>query len=129
MKIWSVPGLCAALLSTAFLFLPGGSAVALRAKNIIAYPVPFNSNFHTLRFKYKDGTTPETLDRVRINIYDVNGDGVFSADYSSLAAIGWNGLNGNGKRAKPGLYLVKITIEYSATGEKDTGVIRILIVR
>lgn len=104
-------------------------AFSLNAENIIAYPVPFNPNINKiLRIGYKQGITPETIDKVSVRIYDINGDTVFTREYSSLN-ISWNGRNQKGSLVKSGLYIIHITIENTSTGEYSSRKIRILIAR
>ncbi len=93
--------------------------------NIIAYPVPFNPNIHN-NLSFKD--IPLTALKIKIEIFDINGDSVFSREYSSSSNVLWNGRNSNGKIVKPGLYIIKITLE-TATGDYGKKIIRVLVNR
>lgn len=100
---------------------------ALDLDNIIAYPVPFNPKYHKLNIANKPGTTlPADINRVDIKIHDINGDLVFSRQYTGIPII-WNGYNNRGKRAKPGLYIIRVQVE-TLTGEQGIKIIRIVIV-
>ena len=106
-----------------------GNAVSLNVSNIIAYPVPFNPKNQVLRIGYKPDVTAEIVNRALIEIFDINGDKVFLREYSSLSTpVIWNGRNNVGKRVKPGLYIIKITVENYQTGEQDSKIIRIVII-
>jgi hypothetical protein len=107
--------LCFCLLTTDVFPLDTGS--------IKAYPVPFNPNKHD---SLKIDGFPANTNKIKIVIMDINGDSVFTREYSSSAAIIWNGRNGNGKMAKPGLYIIKLTLE-TTTGDYGKKIIRILI--
>ncbi len=106
-----------------------GEIYPLNMDNIIAYPVPFNPNIQVLKIGYKPAVPPDTVDKVTIEIFDINGDTVFLRKYSSLnnPAI-WNGYNNSGKKVKPGLYIIKITIENTQTGARGQKIIRIVVV-
>ncbi|MBN2402855.1 MAG: T9SS type A sorting domain-containing protein [Spirochaetes bacterium] len=95
------------------------------AGSVIAYPVPFNPNIHgTLRIDI-----PAGIDKEKIEIFDINGDSVFTREYSSLTTIMWNGRNKDGKLVNPGLYIIKITLENTSTGQYGRKIIRILVNR
>ncbi|HQP47839.1 MAG TPA: FlgD immunoglobulin-like domain containing protein [Spirochaetota bacterium] len=106
-----------------------GNVFALNANNIIAYPVPFNPRIQTMKIGFTSGTA-ETVDRVKIEIFDINGDVVLEREYSSLApAVIWNGRNGSGRMVGAGMYIIKVTVEKSDTGEHGVKIIRILVNR
>ena len=101
----------------------------LNVHNIIAYPVPFNPRIQVLKIGYKPSVPPDTVDTVTIEVFDINGDSVFLREYSSLNnPVIWNGYNNSGKRVKPGLYIIKVTVENSQSGERGLRIIRILVV-
>lgn len=101
----------------------------LSVHNIIAYPVPFNPRIQVLKIGYKPSVTPDTVDTVTIEVFDINGDSVFLREYSSLNnPVIWNGYNNSGKRVKPGLYIIKVTVENSQSGERGLRIIRIVVV-
>lgn len=107
-----------------------GNVFALNANNIIAYPVPFNPRIQTMKIGYDPAVTPDAVDRVKIEIFDINGDVVLEREYSSLApAVIWNGLNGSGRMVGAGMYIIKVTVEKSDTGEHGVKIIRILVNR
>lgn len=95
-------------------------------KNIIAFPVPFNPKIHDYLTIGTKTPFAGNVDKVKIEIYDINGDSVFKRDYSSLNVY-WNGRNNSGKIVRPGLYIIKITLEYSGTGDYGKKIIRILV--
>ncbi|MFH0976425.1 MAG: hypothetical protein V1874_11650 [Spirochaetota bacterium] len=95
----------------------------LDVNNIKAYPVPFNPNKHD---SLKIDGFPADTNKIKMVIMDINGDSVFTREYSSSATIIWNGRNGNGRTAKPGLYIIKLTVETSS-GDYGKKIIRILI--
>ncbi len=106
-------------LAVAILVLPL-CAGAYDMKNVIAYPVPFNPKKTTLKI-----ANPSGYD-LKAEIYDVNGDLVCEKRGSSTTVI-WNGRNADGKLVKPGLYIIRITVEESSTGDYGKKIIRILV--
>ncbi len=105
-----------------------GIAFPLNIDNVIAYPVPFNPDLHkNLKIANKPGTDAGAVDKVKIEIYDINGDPVFTKEYSTIINILWNGRNNKGRVVGPGLYIIKITLEDSASGEYRQKIIRILV--
>ncbi len=83
---------------------------------IIIYPVPFNPHSQLLKIRYNDTPIP-VVDKVVINIYDINGDDVFNGEFDSLDnPIIWNGRNNSGKITDAGEYNIKITATNSQTG-------------
>jgi hypothetical protein len=105
-----------------------GNVFALNANNIIAYPVPFNPRIQIMNVGYDPAVTPDAVDRVKVEIFDINGDSVLEREYSSLPVI-WNGRNGSGRMVGAGMYIIKVTIENSTTGEHGVKIIRILVNR
>ena len=106
------------------------SVPALEMRSIIAYPVPFNPDRQTMKIGYEQGATPEALDSVSVQVFDINGDMVLSRSYTSLnPPVVWNGRNSAGIMVSPGMYIIKITAENSATGEHGKKIIRILVNR
>jgi len=102
------------------------AARALSLKGVVAYPVPFNPDTRTLSLKNADGPDP-AANSVKIQIFDINGDSVFSRQYSSLSSFKWNGRNGAGRKVKPGMYIIKVTAEDESVGGYDRKMIRILV--
>lgn len=126
---WRIPTI-AIILLTFLILLQADVAYSLQVNNIIAYPVPFNPRLQVLKIGYKPDVTPDAVDIVKIEIFDINGDSVFFRDYSSLSnPVIWNGYNNAGRRVKPGLYIIKVTVENSQSGERGSKIIRIVIVR
>lgn len=116
---------CTFLFCLILIILPA-NVYSFDMKTIIAFPVPFNPKIHDyLTIGTKTGSAG-TMDKVKIEIYDINGDSVFKRDYSSLN-VNWNGRNNNGKIVRPGLYIIKVTLENSATGAYGKKIIRILV--
>lgn len=117
---------CAFLFCLFLIILPG-NVYSMDMKNIIAFPVPFNPKIHNnIEIGNKPATSVGPIDKVKIEIYDINGDSVFKRDYSSLNVY-WNGRNNSGKIVRPGLYIIKVTLENSATGAYGKKIIRILV--
>ncbi len=113
----------------AALLMPA-SVPAIDMRSIIAYPVPFNPDRQTMKIGYEQGATPDALDSVSIQVFDINGDMVLSRSYTSLnPPVIWNGRNSAGIMVSPGMYIIKITAENSATGEHGKKIIRILVNR
>ena len=92
-----------------------GSAFSLDTDKVIAYPVPFNPKKHSLSVMDKSAA-PLAASMIMMEIYDINGDLVFSRRYASLEAVKWNGRNDSGVMVKPGLYIIKLEIEDSSGG-------------
>lgn len=99
---------------------------ALDLSSIIVYPVPLNPYRNSLAIRDYQTVWPATT-KVKIEIFDINGDGVFSRDYMGFNSIQWSGRNNDGKTVKPGLYIVKISAEDLATGVTAQRIIRILV--
>ncbi len=105
------------------------SVHALDTRNIIAYPVPFNplkGSVRYITFGNEPGKTALNIDKFQLEIYDINGDLVIRRTYNSSSAV-WNGRNERGKLVKPGLYIVKVTVENSSNGDFGRKFIRVLI--
>ena len=92
---------------------------------IIAYPVPYNPRRGVLRVEDRSGVLSGAI-RVGLNIYDINGDPIFSRNYPSFSNVFWNGRNTNGTRVRPGLYIIRVEVE-DINGFYGTKTIRILI--
>ncbi len=107
--------------------LVSSAALPLNMDGVVAYPVPFNPNTQTLKIENKGSVI--TVNSVKVEIYDINGDRVLTRNYSGLGLndIIWNGRNGSGRKVKPGLYIIKITAEDSASGDFGRKIIRILV--
>ncbi|MCP4130454.1 MAG: T9SS type A sorting domain-containing protein [bacterium] len=115
--------------AAAIIVLTGvGTALALNASSIVAYPVPFNPN----KIKYitigDPAAAADTNVRVDVNVYDINGDKVFGQTYSALP-VQWNGRNSSGSLIKPGMYIIKVKVEDEGAsfGEFKEKLIRILV--
>ena len=109
--------------------LSGRIASALNTKDLVAYPVPFNPKKGTVQYitiGNDPNKAPLSIDKFKIEVYDINGDKVCTRHYNSATAI-WNGRNDNGVLVKPGMYIIKATVENTATGEFGRKIIRILI--
>lgn len=92
---------------------------------LIAYPVPVNPETQSLRLKYSPAAyTGPAL----VEIYDVNGEKIFSRSCADLSAFQWKGYTAKGKHAGPGLYIVKVRYEH-ADGAVTTDIVRILVKR
>jgi len=101
-------------------------AVDLNMSGVIAYPVPFNPDKKALIIEDKGNTITTTVDRMEVEIYDINGDTVYKRTVSSAESLTWSGYNSRGKMVKPGMYIIRVRIEdqSGAHGEK---IIRILV--
>jgi flagellar hook assembly protein FlgD len=111
------------------LFFAGGDLHALSTGNLIAYPVPFNPKKGSVKY-ITIGNSPSAgalaVDKIIIEVYDINGDPVIKKEFSSTEAR-WNGRNDHGRLVKPGLYIIKVTVENSMTGDFGKKLIRVLI--
>ncbi len=111
------------------LFLAWENLFSFNTKSIIAYPVPFNPKKGSIKY-ITIGNPPSmttlAVDRITIEVYDINGDPVTRKEFSSSEAR-WNGRNDKGKLVLPGLYIIKVTVENSMTGDFGRKLIRVLI--
>lgn len=99
----------------------------LAAKDrLIAYPVPLNPSLQTLQLKYQSSVSVSNVD---VDIFDVNGDTIFSRHYATLSDFRWKGFTNSGRSVEAGLYIVKVKSEDSATGAVKTDTVRILVKR
>jgi len=98
---------------------------AITAKDIIAYPVPFSPNKHTLNIGTQSGAGLGSYS-VNVLIYDINGDLIIKKSASGKNIV-WNGRNKSGRIVKPGLYILKVEVEDDSSGEYIKKIIRILI--
>lgn len=117
------------LLLIACTAFPVHEAFALDTGNLIAYPVPFNPRKGTVKYitiGNDPAKPPLVIDRFKIEIFDINGDFVCTRHYNTSSAT-WNGRNDNGTLVKPGMYIIKATVENSSTGDFGRKTIRILI--
>ena len=119
------------LVFTVVILFVSDALFAIDADKIIAYPVPFNPRRGERTLKIGLGQPEPTggLFRLKVEIFDVNGDLVFKRTYyNDLPAI-WNGHNSKGNLVKPGFYIMKIDLENTATDDHSQGkkIIRILI--
>ncbi len=118
-----------AAIAIALLFFVSGDIYALSTKNLIAYPVPFNPKKGSVKY-ITIGNSPSvaalSVDRIVIEVFDINGDPVVKKEFSSSEAR-WNGRNDNGRLVKPGLYIIRITAENTTTGDFGKKLIRVLI--
>ncbi len=111
------------ILIIASVFLLSGAAGAYDMKGIVAYPVPLNPHKNTLQIG--DPSHSFSSHKVRLAIYDINGDIVLEKTVSGLPAS-WNGRNGSGRFVKPGLYIIKIEVD-DDNGDYGKKTIRILV--
>lgn len=98
------------------------SAHALDKSKIIAYPVPFNPNNTVLTVR-DDNLAGGVM---KVEVMDINGDKVHSGSVSG-STYAWNGRNDKGHSVKPGLYIVKVTIEVPGSTTFERKLIRILV--
>ncbi len=120
-------GVFGALLSIVVFTRP---AASLNENGISAWPVPFNPSRQTLTIDYAPGEAKDTPapDRIRIEIFDINGDLVYEGSYAALPII-WNGRNMSGLMVHPGLYILKLRVEQSELGTLGRRIIRIVVLR
>jgi hypothetical protein len=104
------------------------SAVAMDLSGVHAYPVPFNPNrsinnaiiitgFPALAGGYS----------IDMEVFDINGDQVTKRSFNTAADVKWNARTDSGSRVKPGMYIIKITIDYNGTGDFAKKLIRVLV--
>jgi flagellar hook assembly protein FlgD len=128
-RLWLSHKMKRAAIAIIFLFLAWGDIYALSTKNLIAYPVPFNpkkGNVKYITIGNSPSASPLSVDKIVIEVFDINGDPVIKKVFSSTEAR-WNGRNDNGRLVKPGLYIIKVTAENSMTGDFGKKLIRVLI--
>jgi hypothetical protein len=103
------------------------TAFALDIGNVIAYPVPFSPDRHILTIK-DNAPSPAQITKLKIEIFDINGDCVFSRDTlpSGVILMQWSGRNNSGRKVRPGLYIIKVTAE-NASGDYGKKIIKILV--
>ena len=101
-------------------------ALAAQAYNmiaVIAYPVPYNPRYGVLKVEDRSGVP---FNKVRIHIYDINGDDVYSSMFSGYPAI-WNGRTQTGRMVSPGMYIIKVEAENVLTGLYGKKILKILV--
>lgn len=93
----------------------------LSLNNVINYPNPFSEK--TI-FQFEHNAAGENL-LVRIDIYSIKGEHVFSVENSIVSApatintIEWDGRNSNGQLIKEGIYIYKVSIISEASRLKN----------
>ena len=102
-----------------FLTLP---VFSYNTKGIVSYPIPFYAGNGVFQVRDFSGIN---FNKVRINIYDGDGEEVSAGRYPGYPAL-WDGRDKNGRRVKPGLYIVKIDAEDVTTGLHGKKLVKIL---
>ncbi len=113
------------ILTFIILLLVCSAGFSFDMKNIVAYPVPFNPRNGVLTVGYPASYSGASADQVKVVIYDINGDRVIEKNRSQLPLY-WNGRNRSGRLVKPGMYIIKVTVE-NENGDYGKKIIRILI--
>lgn len=90
---------------------------------VIAYPVPYNPRYGVLTIADRSGVP---FNKIRIHIYDINGDDVYSGMFPGYPAI-WNGRTQTGRMVSPGMYIIKVEAENVLTGLYGKKILRILV--
>jgi hypothetical protein len=90
---------------------------------VIAYPVPFNPRHGVLKIEDRSGVT---FNKIRIRIYDINGQDVYNGMFPGYPAI-WNGRTQTGRMVSPGMYIIKVEAENVLTGLYGKKMLRILV--
>jgi hypothetical protein len=105
--------------------------LALNEGRIVAWPVPFNPSRQVLTIDYAPDATPGAPNRVKMEIFDINGDRVYEGEYtgSNPLPISWGGRNMSGRMVHPGMYIIKLTVENTGTGKLGRRIIRIVVAR
>ena len=124
-EIMKFTGILVAVLAVLSISLPAG---ALNEGGIVAWPVPFNPSRQVLTINYAPETTPGAPNRVKMEIFDINGDKVYEGEYTGLP-ISWGGRNMSGRMVHPGMYIIKLTVENTGTGQLGRRIIRIVVAR
>ncbi|MDH5719469.1 MAG: T9SS type A sorting domain-containing protein [Spirochaetia bacterium] len=88
---------------------------------VIAYPNPFNPDTQNLTIKKISGS----FISVEFTVYDFNQKKVYEGTASN-SDITWNGYTKTGRRARPGLYFIKI-IETTGDNSIAQKIIKVLI--
>jgi hypothetical protein len=114
-----------------FMCLMTISIGAMDLSGVHAYPVPFNPNRSTKSAIIIDGLqTLPAGGTCEMEVFDINGDLVTKrtfTSYTGLEAVKWNARTDSGSRVKPGMYIIKITIDYNGTGDFAKKLIRVLV--
>ena len=100
----------------------GVNLYAVDMKDVIAAPVPFNPNTHTLSIM-----NLPNYDSFTLEVYDVAGDRAVVRTYTVPANVKWNGRNNSGRLVRPGMYILKITARDTVTDAFGRKTIRILV--
>jgi hypothetical protein len=103
-------------------------------KSICAYPVPYNPKAGVLKigFPTSSGSVFNSDDTVYYTVHDVNGDQVATGGGAPAPGVPankfviWNGRNSRGNYVKPGLYIIRVTVD-SADGGFGKKVLRIVV--
>lgn len=96
---------------------------AMTSSDFIAYPVPLDPQQGILHINNPKLASSSTL-KVKIVIYDINGTMVLQKEQLGLPIL-WNGFNENGFHVKTGLYIIKLTVEDTVSGEFLTKIYRV----
>jgi len=105
--------------------LSAGAGYSADMKYVVAYPVPFNPRSNVLTIGYPSSHSGVTSYNVKVEIFDINGDRV-AEKKRSLLPLKWNGRNSGGRMVKPGMYILKVTLE-NDEGDYGKKIIRILV--
>ncbi len=109
------------LLSALFIVVFAVPLLAFDMSGVHAYPVPFNPTQGVLQID-DDGQGQNTIELI---VYDINGDKVYSSNYSAVAT--WSGRNQRGNRVSPGLYFIKVIFKKNDGSDYGRKILRILV--
>jgi hypothetical protein len=112
----------AALLSVCILLMCIGEAHAYHASGVVVYPVPYYAGRGVFQAVDLTGTA---FQRVRLKIYNIVGEQVYSGIYPGYPVI-WNGRDDGGDRVDPGVYTVRLEADNIFTGLHATKTVNIL---
>ncbi len=93
---------------------------------IILYPVPLDPEKQTLTIEDRKKAYSGKSILVRVQVYDINGDLLFSRNYNSLPVY-WKGYSTSGKKVSNGVYIVKLTVEDLESGATEKKMFRIIV--
>ena len=100
--------------------------IASSIDSIILYPVPLDPEKQTLTIEDRKKEYSGKSILVHLQVYDINGDLLFSRNYNSLPVY-WKGYSTSGKKVSNGVYIVKLTIEDLDSGLTGKKLFRIIV--
>ncbi|MCL2026441.1 MAG: hypothetical protein FWG92_06520 [Leptospirales bacterium] len=83
-----------------------------------AYPVPYNPKKSSVRvIQFKGWPTTSGVAKVKMEVFDINGDRVLSRTFSPVSTAQWNARNEKGRLVSPGMYIIKLSLDDPGAAE------------